>query len=258
NDEEKILVDDGEKGNDEESEIEGEEEILVDDGTLNKGMLFVYQTQWQKLKTNVEYKVVATFVTQSETTEAIKEALSVIMKWNPSWKPKHFMVDYALEEISSVEQLFPEKVPAVTILLYKKYQIKCRGLWRKFNNIPVTLRESLENIFESSVIKSFESVGNLRTAYKLTLVNYVIMLEKALAAMRKIARARTETEFLKEVESLKQDEDLWSNSMYKKYMENMWLKEHKQRAPIKTPESTLSKETSCKLVQLILFKLRAF
>ena len=51
--------------------------------------------------------------------------------------------------------------------------------------------------------------------------------EKALAAMRKIARARTETEFLKEVESLKQDEDLWSNSMYKKYMENTWLKEHK-------------------------------
>lgn len=142
NDEEKILVDDGEKdnddeNNDEESEIEGEEEILVDDGTLNKGMLFVYQTQWQKrllnrygnelclldatykttkyclplyflvVKTNMEYKVVAAFVTQSETTEAIKEALSVIMKWNPSWKPKHFMVDYALEEILSVEQLFP-------------------------------------------------------------------------------------------------------------------------------------------------------
>jgi hypothetical protein len=115
NDEEKILVDDGEKdnddeNNDEESEIEGEEEILVDDGTLNKGMLFVYQTQWQKrllnrygnelclldatykttkyclplyflvVKTNMEYKVVAAFVTQSETTEAIKEALSVIMK----------------------------------------------------------------------------------------------------------------------------------------------------------------------------------
>ena len=61
------------------------------------------------VKTNIEYKVVAAFVTQSETTEAIKEALSVIMKWNPIWKPKHFMVDKppflkALEVILSVQQ----------------------------------------------------------------------------------------------------------------------------------------------------------
>lgn len=42
------------------------------------------------VKTNMEYKVVASFVTQSETTDTIKEALSVIMKWNPEWAPKHF------------------------------------------------------------------------------------------------------------------------------------------------------------------------
>ena len=132
--------DNDDEKNDDESDLskdeEDEEEILVDDGTLNKGLLFVYQAQWQKrllnrygnelclldatykttkyclplyflvVKTNIEYKVVAAFVTQSETTEAIKEALSVVMKWNPSWRPKHFMVDYALEEIISVEQLF--------------------------------------------------------------------------------------------------------------------------------------------------------
>ena len=53
------------------------------------------------------YKVVASFVTQSENTDAVKEALSVIRKWNPDWAPKHFMVDYAEEEISAVEDLFP-------------------------------------------------------------------------------------------------------------------------------------------------------
>ncbi len=136
------VVDNGEEDSedekiDDDSDINDDEEMLVDDGTLNKGLLFVYQAQWQKrllnrygnelclldatykttkyclplyflvVKTNIEYKVVAAFVTQSETTEAIKEALSVIMKWNPIWKPKHFMVDYALEEILSVQQLFP-------------------------------------------------------------------------------------------------------------------------------------------------------
>ena len=49
----------------------------------------------------------ASFVTESETTDAVKEALSVIKKWNRDWAPKHFMVDYAEEEISAVEDLFP-------------------------------------------------------------------------------------------------------------------------------------------------------
>lgn len=144
---------DDEKNNDDESDYskdeEDDEEMIVDDGTLNKGLLFVYQTQWQKrllnrygnelclldatyrttkyclplyflvVKTNIEYKVVSAFVTQSETTEAIKEALTVIIKWNPNWRPKHFMVDYAVEEILSVEQLFPG-IEKSTILLYLK------------------------------------------------------------------------------------------------------------------------------------------
>ena len=113
------------------------EEMKVDDGTSNKGLLFIHQTSWQRrllnrygnelslldatyrttkyslrlyflvVKTSMEYKVVASFVTQSETTDAVKEALSVIRKWNPDWAPKHFMDDYAEEEISAVEDLFP-------------------------------------------------------------------------------------------------------------------------------------------------------
>ena len=124
---------------DEEDKLDDDEvdEVTVDDGTSNNGLLFVHQTSWQRrllnrygnelclldatyrttkyslplyflvVKTNMEYKVVASFVTQSETAEAIKEALSVVMKWNPEWAPKHFMVDYAEEEISAVESLFP-------------------------------------------------------------------------------------------------------------------------------------------------------
>ena len=40
-------------------------------------------------------------------TDSVKEALSVIKKWNPDWAPKHFKVDYAEEEISAVEDLLP-------------------------------------------------------------------------------------------------------------------------------------------------------
>ena len=108
----------------------------MDDGTSNNSLLFVHQTSWQRrllnrygnelcfldatykttnslplyfleVKTNIEYKVVASFVTQSVTTDAIEEALSIIKKWNPDWALKHFMVDYAEEEISAVEDLFP-------------------------------------------------------------------------------------------------------------------------------------------------------
>ena len=115
------------------------EDLKVDDGTSDKGLLFVHQTKWQRrllvrygnelclldatyrttkyslplyflvVKTNHEYKVVASFVTQTETTASIKEALNILKKWNPTWDPRHFMVDYAEEEISAVEELFPSK-----------------------------------------------------------------------------------------------------------------------------------------------------
>ena len=49
----------------------------------------------------------ASFVTQSETTEAVKEALQVIKEWTPDWSPKSFMVDNADQEINAIEQLFP-------------------------------------------------------------------------------------------------------------------------------------------------------
>ena len=39
------------------------------------------------VRTNVGYIVAAEFIVQSETSEDIKEALDVLKKWNPAWKP---------------------------------------------------------------------------------------------------------------------------------------------------------------------------
>ena len=50
---------------------------------------------------------VAQFITQNETTQDIQEALKVLKTWNPSWKPKFFMLDYSEAEIAAIENAFP-------------------------------------------------------------------------------------------------------------------------------------------------------
>lgn len=58
-------------------------------------------------KTNVGYQPVAVFITQYETKQAIFEALSTVKEWNPQIIPKFAMVDFAMEEILSLEATFP-------------------------------------------------------------------------------------------------------------------------------------------------------
>ena len=59
------------------------------------------------VKTNVDYQVVGSFAVQDETTVVISEAVSILKKWNPLWKPKLFMVDNCEEKIDEVERNFP-------------------------------------------------------------------------------------------------------------------------------------------------------
>ena len=104
-------------------------------GDAGSGLLLVMQTAWQQqllakygqmclldatykttryslplffmcVKTNVDYVVVASFVTQFENTDSIAEALDIVKKWNPSWKPSAFMVDCSEAEMQSIERIF--------------------------------------------------------------------------------------------------------------------------------------------------------
>ena len=45
--------------------------------------------------------------------------------------------------------------------------------------------------------------------------------------LSRIARARTEEEFERKVDLLKDDEELWGNSLFRKWLEKTWLKQHK-------------------------------
>ena len=60
------------------------------------------------MKTNVNYTVVAEFVIESENTDQIFEALSVIKLWEPGWNPKYFITDYSEAEMGAINMLFPK------------------------------------------------------------------------------------------------------------------------------------------------------
>ena len=109
-----------------------------DEQQAEQNFLYIHQEEWQKdllttygntitlidatykttkysiplfflcVKTNVNYTVVAEFVLQSENTEHIFEALSIIKSWTPSWNPKYFITDYSDAEMSAINILFPE------------------------------------------------------------------------------------------------------------------------------------------------------
>lgn len=59
------------------------------------------------VRTNTVYQVVASFILSSESEESIIAALKVIHEWNPQWKPKWFMTDHCLAEITALENVFP-------------------------------------------------------------------------------------------------------------------------------------------------------
>ncbi|XP_035205452.1 uncharacterized protein LOC118180475 [Stegodyphus dumicola] len=58
------------------------------------------------VKTNVNYQIVSIIITQNETAKALEEALIIIKNWSPLVRPKYGMVDFAMEEITSLENVF--------------------------------------------------------------------------------------------------------------------------------------------------------
>ena len=72
--------------------------------------------------TNVNYTVVAEFVTQSETAENIAEALSVIKQWNVALSPPFFMTDN-----SEAEQLAITNVLQIVKSIFVTFTVNSAG-----------------------------------------------------------------------------------------------------------------------------------
>ena len=109
-------------------------------GNSSNSLLFVYRSKWQMdlikryrnemvlldgtykttryslllffmvVKTNVDYQIVASFVIENETYEAISETVAVIKSWNAEFDPKYGMTDCCHEEIRAVENNFRSTV----------------------------------------------------------------------------------------------------------------------------------------------------
>ena len=60
------------------------------------------------VKTNVDYQIVATFVTENETTQSITEALAIIKSSNPEVCQKYGMTYYCNEETDAAESVFSD------------------------------------------------------------------------------------------------------------------------------------------------------
>ena len=114
-------------------EADGGNVTMTSEG--QSGLLIVHQSAWQRrllqkygslclmdatykttryavplfflcVRTNVDYVVVATFVSQFEDRSSIAEALKILVNWNPDWSPSSFMVDFCEAEITALEEVF--------------------------------------------------------------------------------------------------------------------------------------------------------
>lgn len=82
------------------------QDVCLLDATSYKTTRYELPFYFLWVRTNVCYVVVAVFVVQHETKEAVSEALQMLKDWNEGWSPGHFMVDFSTAEINAVESVF--------------------------------------------------------------------------------------------------------------------------------------------------------
>ena len=92
------------------------------------------------VRTNVNYCVVAEFVTQHETAEAIHEALEILKGWNPDWKPPFFLCDYSEAEFKAIEQTFP----ATSVFLCDFHRVQAWTRWVNTSHNGLSKEEAEE------------------------------------------------------------------------------------------------------------------
>jgi len=61
------------------------------------------------VKTNINYRVVATFSIQYEDSKSIEEALKVIKSLNITWFPQYFVTYYCEAEYNAITKIVEER-----------------------------------------------------------------------------------------------------------------------------------------------------
>ena len=153
-----------------------------------KTFLFVHQEQWQQrllqrygdelvlmdatykttkyamplfficVHTNIGYKVVAEFMSQTEEKESISEALAIIKSWNANWNPNYFMIDYSTAEIGAIGEQFPSAT--VYVCDFDRIQAMQRWAKAKKNNLTTEEQETFLKQMQRISYASKESEFN--------------------------------------------------------------------------------------------------
>uniref|UniRef100_A0A7M5VBX8 Uncharacterized protein n=1 Tax=Clytia hemisphaerica TaxID=252671 RepID=A0A7M5VBX8_9CNID len=161
------------------------DEILLLDAT-HKTTRYAIPLFFLVVPTNLDYQIVATFVTENESFESILEALKVVKSWNPSLKPLFAMTDYCKEEINSLECVFP----GCEVLICDFHREQAWGRWLKATKNGCSGRK-----------------------------------DDILPRLRRIARSKTIEEMNEALISLRSSE-FWEEDKYnnlREYIENYWL-----------------------------------
>ena len=75
------------------------------------------------VKTNCDYQIVATFITEDEHTNTIAEALTILKDNCLDISPPYFLTDFDESEISAIEKVFPGINQEMSILPPRPKQI---------------------------------------------------------------------------------------------------------------------------------------
>ena len=63
------------------------------------------------MKTKVDYQIVASFLTESETAESTTNALGAcVSDWNPGWCLQNFFTEHCEQEINEIKSTFRDKL----------------------------------------------------------------------------------------------------------------------------------------------------
>lgn len=68
------------------------------------------------VRANVGYIVVAVFIPENDDVNSLEEALEKIKSFNPGWKPRNFLVDFAMAEITAIEKTLPSMFIVLVVL----------------------------------------------------------------------------------------------------------------------------------------------
>ncbi|XP_074648995.1 uncharacterized protein LOC141904314 [Tubulanus polymorphus] len=165
-------------------------ERLVDQWSKDD-LLFCYQSSWQQrlmarygndlclmdatyrtlkyalplfficVRTNVNYTVVGTFLTEHESEDSIKEAPGVLKAWNPKWYHLDFLTDFSRAEINAVEAHFPDS--EVRLCSFHRKKAWDEWLSKRDHNITEKARRNQMTWHDQRRVHSRNRPGNEQT-----------------------------------------------------------------------------------------------